>query len=242
MNPVRLLGLAVALPLLFSSVAQAHGLWTEQRRGMTEVVFGEGAEDEAFDPKGVTAAWAWSADAKPVHVNVERLKDHARLAPTTPAALTAVEFNAGLWTETTDGKWENKGRTEVQNPKQSMEVLKYSLALNTPYKQLPALDTLGLVIVPDVDPSTLKPGQSLTVKVLSKGKPVADAQVFGDYRGAPSIVSGKTDAQGKASITVRNEGLNVLAVETLMPVAGDKHIDSRAYFASLTFVGAPHAE
>jgi uncharacterized GH25 family protein len=242
MNPVRLLSLAVALPLLFSSVANAHGLWTEQRRGNIEVVFGEGAEDDAFDPRGVTAAWAWNAEGKPVQLNIERLKDHARLAPAAPSAFTAVAFSAGLWTETTDGQWENKGRTEVKNPKQSMEVLKYSLALTTPYKQLPALDALGLVIVPEVDPSTLKPGQSLPVKVLSNGKPVADAEVFGDYRGAPSTVSGKTDAQGRASIAVRNEGLNVLAVETLAPVKGDSNIDSRAYFASLTFVGTPHAE
>lgn len=242
MMRARFSALAIALPLLFANAAQAHGLWTEQRRGHTEVVFGEGAEDDAFSPASVKAGWAWATDAKPVPLTIERLADHARLAPASPAAVLAAEFDAGVWSETTDGQWENKGRSEVKNVKQAMQVTKYTLALHGAYKQLPTLDQLGLVIVPEADPATLKPGQSLPVRVLSAGKPMAGVDVFGDYRGAPGTVSGKTDADGRASIVIRNEGLNVLAAEAMVPVKGDSNIDSRAYFASLTFVGAPHAE
>lgn len=242
MNPVRLSALFIALPLLFATAAQAHGLWTEQRRGHTEVVFGEGAEDDAFEPAAVKAGWAWAADAKPVPLTIERLTDHARLAPARPAAITAVEFDAGVWSETKDGRWENKGRKEIKDAKQSMQATKYTVAVNGPYQQLPKLDQLGLVIVPEVDPGTLKPGEALPVQVLSAGKPMADVDVIADYRGAPGTVSGKTDANGRVRITIRNEGLNVLAAEALVPVKGDSNIDSYAYFASLTFVGARHAE
>ena len=35
MMRARFSALAIALPLLFANAAQAHGLWTEQRRGHT---------------------------------------------------------------------------------------------------------------------------------------------------------------------------------------------------------------
>lgn len=242
MISARLFTAAIALPLFISTSVSAHGLWTEHRRGNIEVVFGEGAEDDAFDPASVTESWAYGADGKPVSVKIDRLKDHARLVPASEAAVTAVAFDAGVWSEKADGKWENKGRTEIKDAKQALHALKYSVALNGPYQQLPAMNQLGLVIVPEVDPSTLKPGQSLPVKVLNNGKPLADVSVFGDYRGAPTAVSGKTNAEGRVSIPIRNVGLNVLAAEASVPVKGDKNVDSNAYFTSLTFVGAPHAE
>ncbi|MDX1369166.1 MAG: DUF4198 domain-containing protein, partial [Pseudomonas sp.] len=41
-----------ALPLLaaalFIGQVDAHGLWTEQRRGNIETIYGHGAEDNAF--------------------------------------------------------------------------------------------------------------------------------------------------------------------------------------------------
>lgn len=232
----------LALALLVSTSASAHGLWTEQRRGNTEVVFGEGAEDDAYDAASVKAGWAWTAEGKGVPLTVERLADHARLKAATPAALTAVEFDAGVWTQAADGQWANKPRAEVKNPKQSIRATKYSLAIHQPYQQLPALDSWGLVIVPEVDPGTLRPGQALPVRVLAAGKPVAGLAVYADYRGAPGAMSEKTDAEGRVKVTIRNEGLNVLAAESSTPGKAGGPVDTEHYFASLTFVGAPHAE
>lgn len=232
----------LAFALLVSTSASAHGLWTEQRRGNTEVVFGEGAEDDAYDAASVKAGWAWTAEGKAIPVSLERLVDHARLKPATPAAFTAVQFDAGVWTESSDGQWANKPRAEVKNPKQSLQATKYSLAIQQPYQQLPDLNTWGLVIVPEVDPSKLRPGQALPVKVLAAGKPLAGVALYGDYRGAPATVSGKTDAEGRVEITIRNEGLNVLAAETSVPGKAGGPVDTEHYFASLTFVGAPHGE
>ncbi|WP_274601985.1 hypothetical protein [Pseudomonas typographi] len=43
-------------------------------------------------------------------------------------------------------------------------------------------------------------------------------------------------------MTVRNEGLNAIAAYVSVPASGDKAIDTRGYFTSLTFVGAEHHE
>lgn len=36
----------------------AHGLWTEQRRGNIELIYGHGAEDNAFKAQKISGAWA----------------------------------------------------------------------------------------------------------------------------------------------------------------------------------------
>lgn len=234
--------LAATLPLLLAAQASAHGLWTEQRRGHIEVVFGEGAEDDAFNPAQVKAAQAYDGQGKPVNIAIERLDNHARLMPTEGAAVVAVELDAGVWTKGADGKWVEKPRSEVKNAVEAVQGIKYSLAIHDHYNALPAFDTLGLVIVPQADPTTVGPGKPLPVKVLSNGKPVPDIKLYADYRGMPSQASATTDKDGNAQIVVRNEGLNVIAAYASLPAGSGKAVDKYGYFTSLTFVGEEHHE
>jgi hypothetical protein len=78
------------LGLLFATEASAHGLWTEQRRGNIEVIYGHGAEDNAFKAQKISGAWAYDANGKMIPVTVKRLADHARLQPLKPPAVMAV--------------------------------------------------------------------------------------------------------------------------------------------------------
>ncbi|MFF7706165.1 DUF4198 domain-containing protein [Pseudomonas sp. NPDC007930] len=240
-TPLRLLAVAT-LPLLIAAQASAHGLWTEQRRGHVEVVFGEGAEDDAFNPAQVKAAQAYGADGKPLTIAIERLDNHARLLPASGAAVVAVELDAGVWTKNAAGEWAEKPKAEVKDAVQAIKGVKYSVAVHDHYQALPAFDQLGLVIVPQADPTRVGTGKPLKVKVLHNGKPMADVKVYGDYRGMPSQASATTDANGVAEITVRNEGLNVVAAYASVPVKGDKAVDELGYFTSLTFVGEEHQE
>ncbi|PVZ11387.1 MULTISPECIES: DUF4198 domain-containing protein [unclassified Pseudomonas] len=234
--------IAAALPLLAATQANAHGLWTEQRRGHIEVVVGEGAEDDAFDPAQVKAAHAWNGKGDALKVEIEKLKDHARLAPAKGAAVVAVEFDAGVWTKDADGKWAEKPKAEVKNAVSTTQGLRYSLAINDHYSQLPKLDKLGLVIVPQVDPATVGQGKPLAVQVLSNGKPVEGVKLYEDFRNMPEQATITTDKDGRAQVTVRNEGLNVIAAYSEAKVEGNKALDAYGYFTSLTFVGAEHHE
>ena len=69
------------LGLLFTHEVSAHGLWTEQRRGNIEVIYGHGAEDNAFKAQKISGAWAYDISGKMIPVTVQRLPDHARLQP-----------------------------------------------------------------------------------------------------------------------------------------------------------------
>ncbi|WP_079227357.1 DUF4198 domain-containing protein [Pseudomonas putida] len=235
-----LLAISLAGSALISMQANAHGLWTEQRRGNIEVVYGHGPEDDAFKPQKVKGAWAYDVAGHQIPVTVERLEDHVRLKPIKPAAVVAVALDNGLWTQGKDKKWVNEGRSKVAGGTGSTHTFKYTLAINEHGAKLPSLDKLKMVIVPQVDPIEVGPGKTLPVQVLVDGKPAAGIKLFSDYRGEPDTVSVETDAQGRANVVVRNEGLNIIAAETKVPVKDNADIESRGLFTSLTFVGTPH--
>ena len=227
---------------LFTGQVSAHGLWTEERRGKIEVVYGHGAEDNAFKAQKVSGAWAYDASGKMIPVSVERLADHARLKPLKPPALMAVALNNGMWSQTADKKWINEGRSKVPGATEATQTFKYSLAIYQPGAKLPKLDQIKLLILPEVDPLTVGPGKSLPVRVLLDGKPAAGVKLYGDYRSAPNTLSTETDKDGRAQVLVRNEGLNVIAAQVEVPVKDSVDVDSRGLISSLTFLGEPHHE
>ncbi|MER2103381.1 MAG: DUF4198 domain-containing protein [Pseudomonas atacamensis] len=230
------------LAALFTGQVSAHGVWTEERRGNIEVVYGHGAEDNAFKAQKISGAWAYDAGGKMIPVSVERLADHARLKPLKPPALMAVALNNGMWSQTADKKWVNEGRSKVPGATEATQTFKYSLAIYQPGAKLPKLEQIKLLILPEVDPLTVGPGKSLPVRVLLDGKPAAGVKLYGDYRSAPNTLSTETDKDGRAQVLVRNEGLNVIAAQVEVPVKDSVDVDSRGLFSSLTFLGEPHHE
>ncbi|TFF10181.1 DUF4198 domain-containing protein [Pseudomonas sp. BCA14] len=236
LKPLALIG------LLFATQASAHGLWTEQRRGNIEVIYGHGAEDNAFNAQKISGAWAYDAGGKMIPVTVERLDDHARLKPLKTPAILAVALDNGMWSQTADKKWINKGRTQVPGAIESTQTFKYSLAIYEPGAKLPKLDALKLLILPEADPLTVGPGKSLPVRVLLDGKPAAGIKLVGDYRNAPNTLSTETDKDGRAQVLVRNEGLNVIAAQVEVPLKDNPDVATRGLFTSLTFLGELHHE
>lgn len=233
---------SLLLTTLLAAPAFGHGLWTEQRRGNIEVIYGHGAEDDAFKPEKISAAWAYSGSGKLIPVTVQRLPDHARLQPLKPPAVIAVALDNGTWSQKPDQAWVNQGRSQVPSSIHSLHTYKYSLAIHQQGARLPALDKLRLAIVPQVDPLAVGPGKPLPLQVLVDGKPAKGVKLIGDYRGAPHQVSAETDAEGRAAVLVRNAGLNIIATELYLPVQNDKDIEEVGLFSSLTFLGESHHE
>lgn len=234
--------LSLLLGLLFTGQVSAHGLWTEQRRGNIEVIYGHGAEDNAFKAQKISGAWAYDVNGKLIPVTVQRLADHARLQPLKPPAVMAVALDNGMWSQTADKKWINEGRSKVPGAIESTQTFKYSLAIYQPGAKLPKLDQMKLLILPEVDPLTVGPGKSLPVRVLLDGKPAAGVKLTGDYRSAPNTLSTETDKDGRAQVVVRNEGLNVISAQMEIVLKDNPDVATRGVFSSLTFLGEPHHE
>ncbi|PYC19634.1 DUF4198 domain-containing protein [Pseudomonas mosselii] len=236
------LKLAALLAMTISADAGAHGLWTEQRRGNIEAVYGHGAEDDAYKAEKIKRAWAFDSAGKMIPVSVERLADHARLQPLSPPAALAVVLDNGPWSQRPDKQWVNQDRTQVKDAIASTHSFKYSLAIYQGSARLPKLDMLRLAIVPLSDPLKVGPGNLLQVQVLIDGKPAPGIPLQGDYRGAPDQVSATTGADGRALIKVRNEGLNIIAAQATRPLPEGSPVAQQSLFSSLTFLGEPHHE
>jgi len=229
--------LIAASLILSSTLVSAHGIWLEQRRGNIDVVYGHGASDDAYKTSKFHGAQAYDEQGNFVAVDIIHLDDYVRLRPHKKAAVIAAVLNNGKYSEMPDGSWLNHGRTQAPNAKVSMQAWKYSLNILRPNATLPELDQLKVAIIPEVDPLSLKPGDKLPVKVLVDGKPAAGVAIIPDYRAASSVTEGKTDANGRAQVTILNNGLNVIGVSHTAKVSGNPDYEEINSMATLSFIG-----
>ena len=98
----------------------------------------------------------------------------------------------------------------------------------------------GLVIeiVPEVDPYSVRAGESLPVQVLYKGKPAVDVAVESAWleKGkAKTKVVGRTDSNGRVNVPLEAIGPHRLHAIVMERYADSKVADWESFWASLTF-------
>lgn len=228
-----------AVLLLASAVAQAHGLWAVQHSGTLEVVYGEGKEEEVYDPTRITAIRAWRADGKRAdwrsEINGQQLLIHA------PAAASLVmRFDAGEWTQTKEEQWLPGGRDAgVPDALRTWRLLRFASVLLAPSDDPERRLDLPLEIQPLADPFALGRGQILPVRVLLHGKPLQGAKVIADFVNADTAPPVVTDGDGVARIVLGSDRLNVLQTGHAEACSGECTTDRIAYSATLSFT-LPH--
>ena len=102
---------------------------------------------------------------------------------------------------------------------------------------------LKIELVPQVDPTTLRAGSMLRVRLLLDGQPAANALVGAIYasaRGTPETwpLTGRTDAKGDVEFRLQDAGPWLIrAVRTVRRTGetGDLAADWESYWASLSF-------
>ena len=205
-----------AIALAAASASWGHGIWFAQRADKLALIYGEGAEDLDVIkrlPK-ISSVAGVGADAKPVPV---KLDPEGRLAIVNldhkPAIVTAV-LNNGLWSRDAAGKWYGKGKDEVAGAQISGRYMKYATHLVL----LPAAETqpvpgLALQIVPVGKSFPRNKNEPLTVRVMFEGKPLSGAKVWQDMVTDPDATPLVADQDGKVTLAVRNQGLNVVKTE-----------------------------
>lgn len=96
---------------------------------------------------------------------------------------------------------------------------------------------LELEIVPERDPTSLRPGESLAVRLLFKSQPLAGLAVGAATRGR-SLPLQKTDGNGRVTLALGSAGPWLLRA-TRLERASLPDADWRSWFATLTFEVAP---
>ncbi|MCB5175025.1 DUF4198 domain-containing protein [Microvirga lenta] len=223
-----------------TTAAQAHGIWVAQRHGDLAVVYGHGAGDEAYLPAKVKEAVSRLKSGETKEARIVRQARNALVEPAPEATLLTVVFDNGIWTKGPDGKSVNKLKAEVPGAQSASHSIKTNTTVLASGGSLKPAG-LGLEIVPLVDPVGLEMGDDLPVQVLADGQPVAGVALNTDYLNDPHAMSAKTDAEGKVTLFVRNDGLNVIGVAHVVQTPDNPDTDRVSYFATLSFT-LPHAD
>ncbi len=134
-----------------------------------------------------------------------------------------------------DGKWHNLPKTKVKNVKQGSHYVKNGVAILGHFDTLPESFMIPLVILPQSDPLQLKSGDDLRIQVKYNGKPLAETKIIGDFVNQDSEVLAVTDAQGFATVKIRNQGLNVIAASTEEKLKDNPDADKISIMGTLSF-------
>jgi uncharacterized GH25 family protein len=217
---------------------QAHGVWFAERSGQLAMIYGHGAEDLDMIRRHdkVKEVAGYDAAGAPVPVTL-RKTDHLLLidAKPMPAVITGVLDN-GYWSKGPDGKWVNKGRDEVPGAGESGRYVKYAVYLRESTRApLQPLAGQVLQILPLKAALPHHKDESMTVRVLFNGKPVAGAKVTRDYVGDPEAKPLVTGRDGTVTLRVRNDGLNVISAAYDAPPDDPAKATKTGLFATLAF-------
>jgi nickel transport protein len=206
--------------LLSAMPAIAHDLWLERAADGVTLYQGHkhsthgGAETIAYDANFVKEASCLTADGR---IEPLALTQSApwRAAAADCAAIR-VAASSGYWTKT---PWDTKNA-----PKTGVSGVIKSWLSEESVKHIDRWTSgagqpmsAGLEITPTADPFALKPGDKLVVLVTENRQPKADVPVaYGDD------VRGATGADGRISIRLRHEGVQLIHTSMETPLADGK--------------------
>ncbi|MBD2748432.1 DUF4198 domain-containing protein [Microvirga sp. BT688] len=237
---LRQLSLVLTIAGGLTSAAHAHGIWTAQRHGDIAIVYGHGAGDDAYKPEKVKSAVSYLASGEKRDSKVLHQVKNALVEPAEDAVALTVILDNGIWTKGPDDKSANRPKSQVPGAQSASHSIKINTTILKSGASLKPTGQ-GLEIVALADPMTLKMGDDLPVQVFADGEPLAGVPLYVDYVNDGHAQSNKTDAEGKVTLFVRNDGLNVIGVSHAKKTPGNAEIDQVSYFATLSFI-LPHGE
>lgn len=230
-----LLAVGVFAGCVCSSV-DAHGVFFANRLDEKVLVLGEGPVDNAYSPDMVQRIIGYDLQGKEIPVEVIKYEKNVAIVPSADLGVTVTDFDYGYWTKDKDGKTVHKPITEVPGAQKSTHAIKYDVHYwNSEAK--PFIDQHAFIqIVPSVNPLTLHKGDTFEIQVLKDGKPYANAPLIKDLIN-DMTGEAQADENGKATVAVTANGLNVVGVEVAFPTAikGEQN----KYFSALSYVITP---
>jgi nickel transport protein len=230
-----LLGLAI-LPMIAQPVF-AHAIWIVkgENQGEYKVVFGHPEENkpEAYDSIKFQEATAYAGNGMSIPLTVKREDDGVTLVSQENITALTAKHDNGYFITVGENQSRNVFRPEAlkANNQETKVTHTYKFAKAFYEQSRLVFQPLGLPleIIPRQDPYSVGAGEKLEVQVLYQGKPQEGVTV--EYAGEEPV---KTNAQGVASITFKQQEVQVIEAEYRMPSTDDAATDEISYATTLT--------
>jgi nickel transport protein len=224
-SPALLLLAALAVPAL----AAAHDLWLEPAGDGLALRYGHhGGELLPIETSKIKAVRCLEAGrARDLLAGAAFTATEVRLPGRCPAA--SAFFDGGFYSLTPDGEV-NRPRSQVPDAVRSWASRQFAkwVEVRRPGAAAEVLgDELELVAVSDLGKA--RQGDKITLRLLSRGRPVAGGLVAIDHKPL-----GETDSAGEVRVKVRGAALETISATLRQPVKTPE-ADQLVLEASLTF-------
>jgi nickel transport protein len=162
--------------------------------------------------------------------------------------LLGSRYDNGYWVKTKDGLFRNATKRLVPDAAEGLWSSKFAKTVTGPGSPWQTVLGHDIELVPLSDPAAITPGQSLKLRVLFHGKPLAGGQIErGDgVTAVPEndIPRFATDADGVATVPIVKAGAHLLVIDyRISPSATPDQANEDLYTATLWFmVSEKHAD
>ncbi len=94
---------------------------------------------------------------------------------------------------------------------------------------------LPLEIIPQVNPYLLQPGDSFSLQILYKGRPLSGALIAFANESISEEIEVRSDKHGKARVVLPQKGVWLVTAVHMVPARRKANVDWESYWTSLTF-------
>lgn len=224
--------LATAITL---TSASAHGIWITPHYGELGIVYGMGAYDDSYSTEKVKEVKAYDKNFKATNIKLNKHANYVSISPEKNTSIITSFFNNGYWEKGKVKKWVAVEKDEIKSAKDTSTSLKYNISILDSYEgEMKPFKNLPVQIIPHTNPAKLHQGDKVTVTVYVGGKPKKDVTLTADYINDFQNKI-KTDKDGKATLIIRNAGLNVFAALVPHKTPNDKFAHLQRTVSTLSF-------
>lgn len=236
---MRSIVFGLLLALAGAQFAVAHDVWLEPKDDGLMLRYGHGEKLDRYDAEQVLDIKATDCGGQSVAVKKENREGEVLIAfSDTKPALVSLFFDEGPFVKTTDG-WKPMTKRQAEGKFTVLDSMKGHFYTKTILSSCEDFfKPLGMVceMIPEKNPTELKPGDEFPVRVLRNGKPLEGAGIT--YRdiayGSPK--SPRTDKDGRAGIPIGTPGLHIVGAWIKEPLKDDPDADTLFVYTGLSWV------
>jgi len=209
----------------------AHDMWLQESNEGFDIAIGHEGQTDPYEPGRVKAVVGYTKNGWPVQLDIERKKNGCWVIPDEGFYAICASLDNGYWIKTTDG-WKN------HRQRKGLEVLKEGHSYKLTKHVVKWCDSLAkplgqrFEIVPLKDPTKLKEGDRLPVKIFFEGKPAFGANLAKTSSMGHSHDLESVQSEGPFMVQIGAAGLQLVNAKLELPVQGRQVV---WIAASLTF-------
>ena len=227
----KLLGFCTVILLLTQPVS-AHDMWVqESAENFFNIVLGHVGQCDPYEPERLKEIVGYTENGWPVRLDIDREKQGCRFIPDEAFCAIGALLDNRYWLKTTDG-WRNQREhedykilEEGRSYKFTKHVARWCDLLAKPLGQ-------RFEIIPLQDPTRLKQGDRLPVRIFFEGKPAIGARVAKTSNMEQTHRLEPVQAEAPFIVTIGPPGLQLINAKLAVPI---KKGHVTWFAASLTF-------